>query len=482
MFNQKEEKSITSLSGGIAYTMDKNMELFSAVVTTVLQDKFYEKKSERMDRIIELVSQCDPQFVARLAVWARNEGNMRTAPVFLVALLTKYHNGDDLVRRTIWKVIRRADEMAELLSCYQFLFGKDTPFSRQMIKGIADVFCTFDEYQLAKYDRKGKFSLRDVLFLTYPKSKNDEQKILFDRIAQQMLKTPDTWEVILSRNDGIEKSVKWSALIKEEKLGHMALLRNLRNILDEVRDRETINEAARQLCNEDKVKKGKQFPFRYISAYEEIECHSNINTPVLLDALEKCMSVMSSSIELFEKNDSVAIFNDVSGSMDVKISQKSKIEGTTVGLLLGSILKSSLKYVVTVVFGDEAKIIHTPISGGIIQNCKTVSLYRNDVGHGTNGSAAFDVLLSQNIQCDKIVVITDMQMWGGDFEQKWNVYKQINKNSKLYIIDIAGYGESPINRLSGDVVYVSGWSDKIFKLLSMIDNQNVVKMIGQIEL
>ena len=99
--------------------MTPEMELYTAVVTSAMSDKYYEKDSDRMERISNLIRKVDPTFVAKLAVYARTQMNLRSVPLFLIVELAKIHNGDSLVKRTIEKTVLRADEIMELLMCYQ---------------------------------------------------------------------------------------------------------------------------------------------------------------------------------------------------------------------------------------------------------------------------------------------------------------------------------------------------------------------------
>ncbi len=223
------------------------MELYTAVVTTAMCDNFYEDRLGRAERIAKLIREVSPLFVAQLAVYARTEMNLRTVPLFLLVELAKVHSGDSLVSRAVAKAIQRPDEIMELLTCYQWRnpsesFKKLGKLSRQIQNGLQQSFNHFDEYGFAKYNRDNReVKLRDALFLVHPKAKDDAQQALFDKIAKDELEVPYTWEVELSvlGQQSFESSeekeaavrAKWEELIANNALGYMALLRNLRNIL-----------------------------------------------------------------------------------------------------------------------------------------------------------------------------------------------------------------------------------------------------------
>ena len=155
----KEMMTEKNYEGAKVYAMTPELELYTAVVTASLSDTFYEKQDERVDRIAQLIGKVSPEFVARLAVYTRTEMHLRSIPLLLLVELAKVHNGDDLVARAVEKTVLRADEIMELLMCYQWRnpsgdarkkLGK---LSRQIQNGLQRAFNRFDEYQFAKYDR-----------------------------------------------------------------------------------------------------------------------------------------------------------------------------------------------------------------------------------------------------------------------------------------------------------------------------------------
>src|SRR5699024_8232060 len=125
----------------------------------------------------------------------------------------------------------------------------------------------FDEYQIAKYNGGCKdLKFRDVLRITHPNPKSKEVEELFRKILDDTLETPYTWETELSAR-GSTKEV-WDELIASGRVGYMALLRNLRNI---IKSGANITPVLAVLSDPVQVKKSKQFPFRFFSAYRILE-------------------------------------------------------------------------------------------------------------------------------------------------------------------------------------------------------------------
>lgn len=349
-FNTQVAKTneIKNYEGAKAYKLDPAMELYTAVVTWSLNDTFYEKNDQRLVRIKALIAQVEPIFVAKLAVYARHSMYMRSVPLVLLTELARLRRGDDLVAKTTEKVIARADEITELLACYQILnertgLKKLNGLSKQLQKGLAATFNKFDAYQFAKYNRDNStVKLRDALFLVHPKAKDAAQQMVFDKIAANQLDTPYTWETELSalgqitfasemeRADAFR--LKWEELIDSGRLGYMAMLRNLRNLLEANVSSEHIDKVCGVLSSAAQVAKAKQFPFRYLSAYRELlkmaspkdKVASKLirlfgNEPdgraLLMDALEVAVVQSAASISGFGKETRVLLACDISGSM-----------------------------------------------------------------------------------------------------------------------------------------------------------------------
>ena len=486
----KEQTTIENHEGAKAYAMTPELELYTAVVTASLSDLTYEKEDKRVDRIARLVGKVSQEFVARLAVYARTEMHLRSIPLLLLVELAKVHNGDDLVARAVEKTVLRADEIMELLMCYQWRNPSSDPrkklgkLSRQIQNGLQRAFNRFDEYQFAKYDRDNlEVKLRDALFLVHPKAKDGNQQALFDKIVNRQLEIPYTWETELSALgqqvfESDEKKheafrAKWEELINSGKLGYMALMRNLRNMLQADVSLPEIQKVGSRLSDAEQVEKSKQLPFRYLSAYREIETVNSVHTSMLMNALEAAVKNSAANIEGFDENTRVLLASDVSGSMWSPISQRSSIRNYDIGILLSMLLRNRCKQVVAGIFGDSWKVVNMP-NDNILMATRQLERLGNTVGYSTNGYKVIDWLIGQKVVMDKVMMFTDMQMWDSTgrykaFEDSWKQYKKMSPAAKLYLFDLAGYGQLPIRLAAPDVYLIAGWSDRIFDVLSAID-------------
>ena len=254
-----EKAPIFTHQGAPAVHISKAQELARTVMACMLwEDTFYESGDSIANRIAKLVPIVEPSVVAALAVEARSNMNLRHAPLMLVREMAKHKSHRPFVRETLTRVIQRADELAEFLALY-WLGGK-TPIANSVKKGLADAFQKFNAYQLGKYNRDNDIKLRDVLFLCHAKPKDKEQAQVWKQLIDGTLESPDTWEVELSAGGGKFKKESWERLLTESKLGALALIRNLRNMIQAGVDDNMIR---RELQN---MKTERVLPFRFLAA------------------------------------------------------------------------------------------------------------------------------------------------------------------------------------------------------------------------
>lgn len=546
-FNQRNQRNSrnsgnqteNSLAGDVAFEMSPELALYAMVCTSALQPTYYiPNTNDQLNRIKARLREVDPVFAAQLAVYAREKMYLRTIPLVLTAELAKIHNGDSLLRRLTRRVVQRADEITELVAYYCKANGlrpklkkatnsghmvekKIYKLSNQVRKGLADAFGKFDEYQFAKYNRPTEIKLRDVLFLTHPKPQNEQQRVLYEKIANDTLSVPVTWETQLSKagQEGLSKKKVWEGLILSDKMGYMAMLRNLRNFLKEDISPAALDKALNRLSDPAQVRRSKQLPFRFLSAYrmlaggpisrydnvwnsvrgrsEGTDVSDGVFTPLVLEALEKAVLTSIENISMFGEEDEVLIAADVSGSMQRPVSEKSVIQNYDIGALLAMLAKSRCKSSVVGMFGDIWKPLDDMPTENVLRATNELHAREGEVGYSTNGWRVIEWAISRakmGVPFNKVMIFTDCQMWDstgvrgsrtgrGRINKLWRDYKHIVPNARLYLFNLIPYGQTPIDLKDGDVHLISGWSDKVFEVMDNIERGGeVLDQIKEIRL
>lgn len=147
--------------------------------------------SEEIKRLIPL---CNAEDVYDLVIEAKLKQKLRHTPLFITREMCRYPEHNMFVADLLTIIITRADMLTDFLALY-WKEGKQ-PLCNQAKKGLANCFHKFNEYQFAKYDRDAPIKLRDVMFLSRPKPKSEEESELFKRIANRTLTKSDTGETL----------------------------------------------------------------------------------------------------------------------------------------------------------------------------------------------------------------------------------------------------------------------------------------------
>ena len=464
-FINKGKDTTVNYMGARAYKMTPEMELYSTVVTCVVDDSYYESNADRINRIKNLISKCRPEFVAKLAVYARTEMNLRSVPVILVVELARLYSGNEVVKRAVSGIVRRADEITEVLAYYQVANGREgtkklNRLSKQVQKGLIESFNQFDEYQFAKYNRETAVS------------------------------------------------EKWEELLASGKLGYMAILRNLRNIVMKSSS-VALDIALDVLTDKNRIRRSKQMPFRYLSAFLEINKLTKESSMFeeekakikrTLSALEQALVTSCDNIPVC--GGKTVILSDNSGSMygdrggKSLVSAMSERKSADIANLFAVLYWNRCKDTYVGLFGDRLVDAGLDRSVNVFENFNIINRAAKKCGPSTE-RGIFDYmesLIKSKKIVDRIVIFSDCQVgtgcnWydskghrGDYFNRLFQKYLQINPAVKIYTIDLRGYGNS-MTKDDGNVILVSGWSEKIFDMIYYIEQgSSVVNEIMKIEL
>jgi hypothetical protein len=458
-----------NISGHEAYEMKSKEKLVTQVLTSLFnEEKFYGDNSKALVENIKEVIKEDAKFVANLCIYVRKEMHLRTISHVLLAELAKSQSGKPYVRQVINKGIERVDDMTEMMAYYISTYGKPIPNS--MKKGIADKIVTFDEYQLAKYNRNGSVKLKDLLCLVHPKAVDEENNSMFKRLLEDKLQTPVTWETQLSAR-GNTKEV-WEELIDNNKLGYMAMLRNLKNIIKS--DVSNINKVYEYLSDRKNVKKSKLLPFRYYSAYKTL-IREGIGTSKTFDTLEIAIKHSVQNIDKLQGK--TLISADVSGSMNSMISKKSDVTCAEIAVLLMALANYICEEAITTTFDTKLYINNLSTLNGIIANANSIKIN----GGGTDISLPIRYLLQNKVFVDRIIILSDNEInrgYGSVCQTYVDEYRRkVNPEVWVHAIDMQGYGTQQFSGSNTNII--AGWSEKVLNFISEAEKgtQNLISKI-----
>jgi 60 kDa SS-A/Ro ribonucleoprotein len=412
--------------GALSVDVSATKELRRTVMANMLfEDTFYESGVDAATRMADLIKRVPFADAAQIAIDAREKFKLRHAPLFLVREILRIHKGRQ-VGDLIARVIQRPDECGELLALY-WKDKKDAPLTAQLKIGLARALKKFNEYQLAKWNKDGAVKLRDVLFLSHARPKDEAQKSIFDKLAAKQLETPDTWEVALS--EGADKKATFERLMAEKKLGALALLRNLRGMIEAGVSEDAIRVALAGM-NAERV-----LPFRFITAARY--------APRLEDALEQAM--FRCLAEVPKLGGKTALLIDHSGSMQQVVSAKSEITRFDAAAALAMILRETAERCRVFTFSDRMVEIPPRRGFAMVQAVREVI---NPVSTML-GSAVREVYRIFP-ECDRILVVTDEQ----------SADRPPHPQGHGYIINVGGYKNGIAY---GPWISIDGWSEAVLE-------------------
>ena len=421
--------------GAVTQKVDAKSELRRTVLTCLLWEAtFYEKGNDIAKRIAALAAENKPEVLAALAREARTKMQLRHAPLFLARELALRKGAGPLVAETLESVIQRADELGEFVALYWK--EKKQPLSAGVKRGLARAFTKFDAYQLAKYDRESAVKLRDVLFLCHAKPKDEAQAVLWKKLVENTLESPDTWEVALSA--GKDKRENFERLLREGKLGGMAVLRNLRLMLASGVDPKLIRE---------RLDKGvaRALPFRFVTAAR--------HAPKLEDALEKAMLKGIAGLEKLAGLTGLVV--DVSGSMNYKLAKKGETTRIDAAAGLAILLREKAEDFSIATFSD-ACVELPPRRGFALRD----AIVGSQAHSGTYLKRALTQLYDKQEwrELERLIVITDEQSHDGIL-RAWT--------PRAYVVNVAPYKHGI--SYGNNWTHIDGWSERIVDYITAVE-------------
>ena len=474
-----KQKTLTeNLAGGQAYKQTNELKLVSLLLTSFVNDQFYRDGNSsllELKRLAEKVK--DKEFVAKSAIFARDRFGMRSITHALAGELTSQLNGKEWGKDFYDKVVVRVDDMTEILSYY--LANKtdrtNPKFPNALKKGFAKAFDKFDGYNLSKYKGENKeVKLVDVVNLVHPVPTARNKEAL-EQLIKGELKNTQTWESKLSEagqkaesKEDLDKlkSNAWEELVTTRKIGYFALLRNLRNIINQAPS--VVPAACELLTDERLISKSRVLPFRFATAYEEISrLGSSKEVRDVLVAINQALDISVVNVPKFEGETLVVM--DVSGSMSGRASE--------IASLFGAIL-AKVNSCDVMTFSTRAQYKqYNPMD--------SVLTIRNSFRYSGGGTNFKSIFTTANKKYDRIIILSDMQGWMGYTtpSAEFNQYKKAHgANPFVYSWDLAGYGtlQFPEN----NVFALAGFSDKVFDIMKLmeIDKKALYNEIKAIQL
>lgn len=509
--NSIPKEDTVNRQGYKAYSLSDELRLISMLNTCKLESQYYRSENQTLQELRDLIERLcvggDAYFVCQAIVWSRCLGEgMRDINNIAAALVAPFISGMDYAKRFYAAFdkkkkqggcIYRMDDMCAIKDVYNAL-GEST-LTNAMKKGFAKVLETADTYMLAKY-RKVTI---DISNLVRPNPKNsqalvkvtvnneDTEMKTLDAIMKGIVVSADTWEVAnteagqevakavregkLDKNEAEKvlteaKNENWKELLTEGRLGILAALRNIRNIL-KGGDNEVIDLLCALLSDGEKIVKGKIMPFQIDTAYEivrnEFAGHKSYHkiSQALIDGYTKSVPNLKEAlpgVTCVALDCSVSMTSNctMAGSngqrrLTASALDKASLIAATIALATGADI---------ICFGNRAEYVKYNKNSNPFALAKEL---KRDMG-GTCIGSVFQLMREQKRKYDRVVLLSDNECnrstdwygrnWVADDYKK---YVHDVASPYVYCIDFCAYGTVPVKN-DGKVNYYFGYGYAMF--------------------
>jgi hypothetical protein len=457
---------VVNFMGGVSYTLDPLQSLEMIASSSIFGEPAYYRNSgfpekhidvsdlfvsifddftrdhkttaDMMTEAIDKALAYDFTATLEIAVKLRTIYMMRTNPQIIMVRAaihpdrqewTKHNKGKFDIYEN--KVMLRPDEPLVQIAYYMYLNnGSKSRMPSILKRALSKKISAFDAYQINKY-KNAEIGMINGVRITHASSPEIDELMRTGTI--QIPDEKKTWEQIMSEGNKTWTDIAHMLVNSEIHMGHMALLRNLRNIFSDLDENDSYGRELILRILVDGVPNGKQFPFRYYSAYNVIQNSTTISSTVkadILDTLSECIDI---SIQNMPKlKGKTACLSDNSGSAWGSVT--SEYGSVTVAIIdnLSSLIAARCSDSgVMVVFGDKFKEYPVSKRDSLLTQLATCSRsHGSDVGHATEGGLFtwFKNAIDNRIFYDNIFIFSDMQAGTGGLYGEGDVGKLMRES------------------------------------------------------
>ena len=509
--NSVPKEDTVNLQGHAAYALPDELRLVSMLNTLKLQSQFYKSDNDQMKELRDLIEKIglrDPKFVAQAIVYSRCLGEgMRSINHLAAALVAPFISGQEYAKRFFGAfdkkgkkggTIFRMDDMSEIKDAWFALGQKGLPAS--MRKGFASVLENADTYQLAKY----KNTVIDISNLVHPNSKLSKAEVevefegqkvkmkALDAIMKGIAVAADTWETAQSEAGQIvakavregkldkqeaekvlaeAKADNWEGLLKDGKLGVLAALRNIRNMMKNPRQ-EMIEAWCKLITDPAKVRQALILPIHFDLAYDVVDNefgqnkYANKVRQALQDGYIAALPNLAAAFPgktliVVDNSGSMGGFPVSDGKTAVHYSygcsKRTQTAGYKAGLIAATFAAATGGDIIQ--FGGSAHWFRYDKNENVFSLAQKVCTASDG---WTNPHAAFELITRGRKAYDRIIFISDNEVNGKVTSAAYKEYVRRVCDPYVYGIDLCSYGTTPLKR-DGKVQYFFGYGPSMYE-------------------
>ena len=478
-------------AGGGAYKLSPKAALAQYAITGCLNGTYYADAETQLQKVIELCQQVDAEFIAKLAVYARERGHMKDMPALLCAVLAV----KDVA--TLKAVFPRVIDNGKMLRNFVQIVRSGAVGRKSLgtaPKRLINEWLASRSDEAIFKDSVGQApSLADVVKMIHPKPTSESRAALYGYFigrdfnadalpalvrqfeqfkAGESVEVPKVPFQMLTSLPLATKD--WTEIARNAawQMTRMNLNTFARHgVFDQAGLPELI---ANRLRDEEAIKKARVFPYQLMAAFTNADQQV---PPQVRDALQDAMEIAIANVPKLPGK--VYIFPDVSGSMHspatgYRKGSTSQIRCIDVAALVAAAIVRRNPNAEVIPFSDDVVQCSLNARDSVMTNAEKLASLPSG---GTNCSAPLHELNSRKATGDLIIYVSDNESWMdtpryGAFGvsatatmKQWAEFKGRNAHARLVCIDIQPYATTQAQERE-DILNIGGFSDQVFDVIA----------------
>ncbi len=481
----KHPRTVSNEAGGRAFELSDKQQLALYAATGCLSQTFYASAGEQLEAVSRLCTRVAPEFIAKVAIYARERGSMKDMPALLCAWLAAQH--PEFLPQTFDRVIDNARLLRNFVQILRSgelgrrsLGTRPRRLVRQWLQARSD-----QALVAASVGRSP--SLTDIIRMVHPKPKTPSRSALYAYLCGREYAAADLPESLrnfeafkLGDRDQVPDvpfqmltaldltTEHWQAIASRApwQTTRMNLNTFLRH--DVFSKRELVATVANRLRDRKAIARARVFPYQLMAAFK----NTSAQLPhEIREALQDAMEIATANVPAIEGKVYVCV--DISGSMHTAITghrkgATSKLRCVDVAALFAASILRRNRSAEVIPFAETVReLVLNPRDTVLTNATKLASLPCG----GTDCSAPLRQLVSTRATGDMVILISDNESWINPGDRRttatlaaWQKFKAHNPQARMVCLDLQPYGtvQAPPQQ---DILHVGGFSDNVFRVV-----------------
>lgn len=497
LFSSKSKKSVVSKkvtkvtdtvnkAGGNAYSLSDKAALAQLAMTGCFNGTYYVSDKEQLTKTLELANKLPPEFVAKLAVYARQKGLMKDMPAVLAAVVA----GKDSV--LLGQIFSRVIDSPKMLRNFVQVIRSGATGRKSLGTSpkrlIQNYLESLNDEQLFKADVGNDPSLQDIIKLVHPKPSNKARSALYGYLLDKEYNKRDLCQ-LAKEFEKFKKELggeipdvpfqmltalpltdsHWSQIADNATWNQIRMNLNTFARHDVLKDKSLVKKLASKLADAEQVKRAKVFPYQLFTAFQNVDASIPVE---LTNALQDAAEVSLDNIPDFDGK--VYVMVDTSGSMSSPVtghrgSVTTKMRCIDVAALVAAAIMRKNPNTEVIPFDTSVHSHRLNPRDSIMTNAKTLAGFG---GGGTNCSEALASVNRRNGKGDLVIYVSDNESWvdknvyrSTATMTEWNKFRARNPDAKLVCIDITPNATTQAHDRE-DILNIGGFSDQCFDVIA----------------